>query len=176
MYYILSSFLLLFLIYGSFRTTRDKLHETFPIFGYFIGAHLLTWITSYMTGENNIDMEYLWRFSIYLEMFAIIPQLILIYKQRSIDVTMTYYLMMLGTYRAFYIINWIDRYQDDGFWEPISFFSGCVQTMIYLHFFFHIYPRVSRQIQPVEISKVMIINDNTNQKTENIVPLIHNVV
>ncbi len=174
-YYLLSSCLLLFLIYGLFRTTRDKLHETFPIFGYFIGAHLLTWVTSYITEESNIDMEYVWRFSIYLEIFAIIPQLILIYKQGFIDKIMTCYLMMLGSYRAFYILNWIDRYQNEQFFEPIGFFSGCIQTIIYLHFFVHIYPRMNKS-QPVEITKVVNVKENTNQKTENIIPLIHNVV
>ncbi len=174
-YYLLSSCLLLFLIYGLFRATRDKLHETFPIFGYLIGAHLLTWITSYFTGENNIDMEYFWRFSIFLEIFAIIPQLILIHKQGFIDKIMTYYIIMLGSYRAFYILNWIDRYQKEQFWEPIGFVSGCLQTIIYLHFFIHIYPRVNKY-QPVEIEKVPDIKEDANQKTENVVPLIHSVV
>jgi ER lumen protein retaining receptor len=178
-YYLLSNFFLLFLIYGLFRKTRDKLHETFPIFGYFIIAHILTWGTCYFTGHKEVDKELFWRFSIYLEMFAIIPQLSLIYKQGIISKTMTYYLMMLGSYRAFYILNWIYRYNTEHFLEPIGFFGGCIQTIIYLHFFVHIYPRLNNgnkyQVANVtkDFIKIIDMKEDINQTTKHDIPLIH---
>lgn len=180
-YYLLSSFFLLYLIYGLFRKTRDRSHETFPIFGYLIFAHILTWLTCYYTQHKQIDMEFFWGISVYLEIFAIIPQLILTYKQGTISKTMSYYLIMLGSYRAFYIINWIYRYNTDYTWYPIPFYSGCFQTIIYLYFFIRIYPRLN-QSQTIESTKdlIQIIdtqeNQILNQKTKDNMPLIHTFV
>ncbi len=182
MYYLFSNYLIVFLIYGLFRKTREKLQNSFPIFAYLIGAHFLTWSTCYLTDHKEIDKEFFWRFSIYLEMFAIIPQLCLIYKQGIISQTMTYYLLMLGSYRAFYILNWFYRYNTEHVLEPIAFLCGCVQTIIYLYFFVHIYPRLNNgnQKQSVEVTKDLInfidIKENITKKKIYDVPLIHNVV
>jgi ER lumen protein retaining receptor len=181
-YYLISNYFTLYLIYSLYRKTLDKLHETLPIFGYLIGAHILTWSTCYLTEHKEIDREFFWTFSIYLEMFAIIPQLTLIYKQGMISKTMTYYLLMLGSYRAFYILNWIYRYKMESFWEPISFFCGCIQTIIYLHFFIHIYPSLSNknEYQSVEDTqnfiKIIDTKENINQETKHDIPLIHTFV
>lgn len=148
-YYLISSYLLLLLVYVIFRKTRDQISKTFPIFGYFIIACLLAigtyWLDKYHS--SNEGLEFFWRCSIFLEIFAIIPQMNLIHKQGSIDKVMLYYIMMLGFYRAFYILNWFYRYQTEEIWEPIGFYSGCVQTLIYLVFFIHIYPRLNKQIK-----------------------------
>jgi len=173
---------MLYLIYGLYRNTRDKFHQTLPVFGYLIFAHILTWITCYVTEYKDIDKEFFWRFSIYLEIFAIIPQLSLIHKQGTISKTMTFYLLMLGSYRAFYILNWIYRYETESYWEPISFFCGCVQTMIYLHFFVHIYPSLSNgnEYQAVEDTQDFInivdTKENINQEKKYDMPLIHTFV
>jgi hypothetical protein len=47
----------------------------------------------------------------------------------------SYYLLALGSYRAFYLLNWIEREFDD-FWKPdtISVTCGIVQTALYLDF------------------------------------------
>ncbi|CAF3447982.1 unnamed protein product [Rotaria sp. Silwood1] len=127
-------------------------------------------------------MEYFWRFSIYLEILAIIPQLSLIYKQRTITKTMTYYLVMLGSYRVFYILNWIYRYNMEYYWDPISFYCGCIQTIIYIYFFICIYPQLNNenQYQSVDLTKDLIsavdTKENINQKSTYDIPLIHNVV
>ncbi|CAF2943486.1 unnamed protein product [Rotaria sp. Silwood2] len=127
-------------------------------------------------------MEYFWQFSIYLEMLAIIPQLSLIYKQRTITKTMTYYLVMLGSYRAFYVLNWTYRYNMEHYWEPISFFCGFIQTIIYIYFFIYIYPQLNNQnpYQSNDVKKDFISNvdnkENINQKSKHDMPLIHNVV
>lgn len=157
-YYILSHILILFLIYGLFRKTLDKSHDIFTIFGYLLCAFFLNWITCDFTVYRNIDLECLWQFSIYLEIFAIVPQLTLIYKQHSITTAMTYYLVMLGAYRGFYILNWIYRYQTENLWIPISFWCACVQMVIYAFFFVFIYPRLDKvnQSKTTNIAKYPI--------------------
>lgn len=172
-YYLFSNYLLLFLIYVVFRKTRDQLHNTFPIFGYFIIAHLLTWVTCSVEGRFQLDLDYFWRFSIYLEMLAILPQLSLIYKQGTIDKVMTYYIIMLGSYRAFYILNWLYRYHTENYWEPIAFCSGCVQTVIYLYFLVRIYPRLNQQIPSEPIGeKKEFVPEKLNYE----MPLVHTIV
>jgi ER lumen protein retaining receptor len=181
-YYLTTTYLLLFFIYGLYRDTRDKKHNTFPIFGYLIIAHMLNWSVCYLTGYKEIDKEFFRRFSIYLEMFAIIPQLHLIYQQGTFDKMMAYYLMMLGSYRGFYVINWIYRYNTEEYLEPIAFFCGFIQTVIYLSFFILIYPRLNNgnKCQAADVTKdgsvIVDIEENINEKTKYNAPLIHNVV
>ncbi|CAF0813330.1 unnamed protein product [Adineta ricciae] len=178
-FYLASHYLILILIYGIFRNTRDRSINTFPIFGYLICADLLTWSTCYMENIQQLDREFFWRFSIFLEMFAIIPQMTLIHKQGVISTMMSRYLMMLGSYRALYIANWIFRYCNEQFWEPIAFSCGCVQTMIYLCFFIHVYPRLNKakSCETMEIVKEKIsdISLSVNEKMDRDVPLIHDV-
>ncbi|CAF1667780.1 unnamed protein product, partial [Didymodactylos carnosus] len=87
----------------------------------------------------------LWKFSILLESVAIVPQLYLLKKQGVIDLSMSYYLLTLGSYRTLYIFNWLYRYQTEGYWNSLSFLCGCLQTMIYLHFFIYNYPKLSKK-------------------------------
>ena len=175
-YYLASHYLLLALIYGVFRNTRDRTVNTFPIFGYLIFAHLLTWGLCSATNLSYLDKEFFWRYSIFLEIFAIIPQLSLIHKQGTISQAMTYYVTMLGTYRALYIANWIRRYHDEQFWEPIAFFCGGVQTIIYLYFFVVIYPQLNKTKVATEVINSEETKEDLIRKMNNDVPLIHNIV
>lgn len=76
-----------------------------------------------------------WLFSIYLEAVAILPQLILL--QRRGMQNMLYYVVLLGAYRALYILNWVYR----AHYEPmythnwIVYVCGAVQVYLYLDFF-----------------------------------------
>jgi ER lumen protein retaining receptor len=48
----------------------------------------------------------------------------------------SYYLLCLGSYRGFYIINWIVRFadKDDRNFDPISVIFGIIQTALYVDF------------------------------------------
>lgn len=54
-------------------------------------------------------MEVLWSFSIILESVAIIPQLHMLKITGQAEALTRYYILALGSYRAFYILNWIYR-------------------------------------------------------------------
>ena len=43
---------------------------------------------------------------------------------------MSTYLLFLGTYKLFYIFNWILRYNNDGFYEYLVDISDCVETTL----------------------------------------------
>lgn len=52
-------------------------------------------------------MEILWTFSIYLEALAIIPQIFYVRKTGEAESLTIHYILALGSYRAFYILNWV---------------------------------------------------------------------
>ena len=77
----------------------------------------------------------LWTFSIILESVCVLPQLLLLRQTTVPTVIDSYYLVTLGSYRAFYILNWIVRAASEkGYWDPISWIFGVVQTALYLDF------------------------------------------
>ncbi|CAL5323503.1 unnamed protein product [Camellia sinensis] len=83
-------------------------------------------------------MEVLWTFSLYLEVVAILPQLVLLQHSRNIDNLTGNYIFLLGAYRALYIINWIYRFFTENHqvrWIP--WVSGLVQTALYADFFYY---------------------------------------
>lgn len=72
----------------------------------------------------------------YLEAVAILPQLYMICKTEKCPKWLLYYLISLVLYRCFYIINWIYRYLNEGFYDLISIVCGVLQAYIYVDFFF----------------------------------------
>lgn len=81
-------------------------------------------------------------FSLILESVCVLPQLLLLRQTTVPTVIDSYYLVALGSYRAFYILNWIEREFDD-FWkpDPISVTFGIVQTALYIDFAWVYYSR-----------------------------------
>lgn len=55
----------------------------------------------------------------------------------------SYYLICLGSYRAFYILNWIERLadKDERHFDPISVMFGIIQTGLYIDFAYVYYTR-----------------------------------
>ncbi|KAF7334775.1 ER lumen protein retaining receptor [Mycena sanguinolenta] len=85
--------------------------------------------------------EVLWSFSIVLEAFCVIPQLILLRETTTPTVITSYYLLALGSYRALYIPNWIYRYLLENTLDPIAVVFGVIQTAFYLDFAWVYYTR-----------------------------------
>ena len=81
-----------------------------------------------------ITFELPWTFSIILESVCVLPQLLLLRQTSVPTVLSSYYLLTLGSYRAFYIANWIYRFAHDGYYDLRPDFFGVVQTAFYLDF------------------------------------------
>ncbi|ERT02281.1 hypothetical protein HMPREF1624_00579 [Sporothrix schenckii ATCC 58251] len=80
--------------------------------------------------------NWLWSFSEILESVAVLPQLLLL-RQTSIPTVIdSFYLLALGSYRGFYILNWIARAADPEDDPPngLSVIFGIIQTILYLDF------------------------------------------
>ena len=79
----------------------------------------------------------LWTFSIILESVCVLPQLLLLRQTTVPTVIDSFYLLTLGSYRAFYILNWILRYaheEPNHRPEPVAVIFGIVQTAFYVDF------------------------------------------
>lgn len=87
--------------------------------------------------------EYLWTISIYLEAVAILPQLMMVHERAArtkgfVENLTSHYVFTLGGYRAMYLLNWIYRYfTEKSYFEPIVWFSGLIQTVVYCDFFYY---------------------------------------
>lgn len=83
---------------------------------------------------TDYDLQFSWTFSIILESTAVLPQLLLLRQTTVPTVIDSFYLATLGSYRAFYIVNWIVRGAKGKPNEPISIIFGCIQTALYIDF------------------------------------------
>jgi ER lumen protein retaining receptor len=88
-------------------------------------------------------IQNLWVFSEILESVAVLPQLVLLRQTTVPTVIDSYYLACLGSYRGFYILNWITRVADkkERHFDPVSVIFGVIQTALYLDFFWVYYSR-----------------------------------
>ncbi|KAE8450676.1 hypothetical protein EG329_006021 [Mollisiaceae sp. DMI_Dod_QoI] len=144
-FYILSSLYILFLMLRVYARTRER--ETawklgaLCLVGSAIGAPICMMIFTPKMYWGF--MEIFWTFSIILESTCILPQLLLLRQTTVPTVIDSYYLLTLGSYRAFYILNWIWREFDitDRKPDPISIIFGVVQTAFYIDFAWVYYSR-----------------------------------
>jgi ER lumen protein retaining receptor len=131
-FFLVSSFATVYLMYFKFRATNDKNHDSFRVEFILIPTAVLALVVNH----DFSPVEILWTFSIYLESVAILPQLFLITKTGEAETVTSHYLFALGMYRALYILNWIFRYYMENFLDLISVVAGCVQTILYCDFFY----------------------------------------
>ncbi|KAK2625503.1 hypothetical protein QTJ16_004815 [Diplocarpon rosae] len=144
-FYILSSLYILFLMLRVYARTRER--ETAWKLGAFclgasvIGAPLMMMI--FKKHQYWGWMEFFWTFSIILESTCILPQLLLLRQTTVPTVIDSYYLLTLGSYRAFYLLNWIWRELDisDRKPDPVSIIFGVLQTAFYVDFAWVYYSR-----------------------------------
>lgn len=83
-------------------------------------------------------MEILWATSIYLEALAILPQLIVLQRHGVVENLKANYVVTLGMYRGFYLLNWIYRYYHEPYYRQwLVWLAGFAQTLLYADFFYY---------------------------------------
>jgi len=137
-FFIGSSFYILYLMKFRFKATFDPNLDTFRVEFLLGGALLLAMIFNH---EFSF-LEILWAFSVYLESVAILPQLFMLQRTGEAETITTHYIFALGAYRALYVVNWIYRYWDEGYVDWIAWIAGTVQTALYSDFFWIYYKKV----------------------------------
>ncbi|KAI9047686.1 hypothetical protein LZ554_008396 [Drepanopeziza brunnea f. sp. 'monogermtubi'] len=144
-FYILSSLYILFLMLRVYARTREREKAwklgACCLVGSALGAPLVMMI--FKKNKYWGWMEFFWTFSIILESTCVLPQLLLLRQTTVPTVIDSFYLLTLGSYRAFYILNWIWREFDitDRKPDPISIIFGVVQTAFYVDFAWVYYSR-----------------------------------
>ncbi|KAL9101877.1 MAG: hypothetical protein Q9163_002922 [Psora crenata] len=101
------------------------------------GSIVLAPIFTVIARSKNIwSFEMTWTFSIILESVCVIPQLLLLRQTTVPTVIDSGYILTLGSYRALYILNWIDRFAHKKVrnpdWRAVMF--GIIQTAFYIDF------------------------------------------
>ncbi|KAH7651434.1 ER lumen protein retaining receptor protein [Dioscorea alata] len=116
------------------RRSYDKDQDTFR--HYFLVA--ASFVLALIFHDKFTFKEVLWAFSIYLEAVAILPQLVLLQRSGNVDNLTGQYVLFLGAYRVFYILNWIYRYfTEKNYTRWISWIAGIVQSALYADFFYY---------------------------------------
>lgn len=130
--YLMCSYATCYFIYFKFKQTYNSDNDKFRIEFILVPTAGL----AFLVNHHFEAIEILWTFSIYLESIAIMPQLQMINDTGEAESITSHYLFFLGSYRALYLINWIWRYYYEGFYDNIAVVAGCVQTVLYIDFFY----------------------------------------
>ena len=135
-FYILSSLYIIFLMMKVYARTRER-EKAWKLGAYCLGASvLLAPVVNVIAQRKGFSFfEMLWTFSIILESVCVIPQLLLLRQTTVPTVIDSFYLLTLGSYRAFYILNWIVRLASSEHhfeWRAVLF--GVIQTAFYVDF------------------------------------------
>lgn len=155
--YITTSAYIVFLMLKVYARTRERERAwklgIWSLGGSLVAAPVLTLALEGKSGLSLLEMSQCWEdtvvarhlltspvysFTLILEAVCILPQLLLLRQTSVPTVIDSYYLITLGSYRFFYIFNWIVRaVQEWGNLEPnfpISVLCGILQTALYIDF------------------------------------------
>ncbi|XP_051125893.1 ER lumen protein-retaining receptor A-like [Andrographis paniculata] len=98
----------------------------------------VSFLLALLVHEMFSFQEIVWAFSIYLETVTILPQLVLLQRSGNVDNLTGQYILFLGAYRLFYILNWLYYYFTGMYISRwIAFVGGLVQTALYADFFYY---------------------------------------
>lgn len=98
-----------------FEATYNKEEDNFRIELLIVPCAIL----AVLVNAQFTLLEVLWTFSIYLEAVAILPQLFMLQRRGEAETITAHYLFALGLYRGLYIVNWIYRYNTEGYYDAI---------------------------------------------------------
>mmetsp|Transcript_123968 Transcript_123968/g.246842 ORF Transcript_123968/g.246842 Transcript_123968/m.246842 type:complete len:225 (+) Transcript_123968:87-761(+) len=115
-------------------TTYDRSKDNFKHELYILPP---CFVIAVLTAHEWAIPEVMWTASIWLEALAIYPQLVLLQHQREVENLTSNFVGAMGAYRAFYILNWVYRYMEDGHYNWVVWCGGVVQTLLYADFFYY---------------------------------------
>ncbi|KZF24479.1 hypothetical protein L228DRAFT_228470 [Xylona heveae TC161] len=143
-FYLLSSFYVILLMLRIFPRTRER-ERAWKLGGYALAAAVILApiLTPIFEGKQSFrPLKILRTFSIILESVCVLPQLVLLRQTTVPTVIDSYYLLTLGSYRFFYLLNWIVRaLPPERHFDFIDVFFGIIQTLLYFDFFWVYYTR-----------------------------------
>ncbi|KAL8688119.1 MAG: hypothetical protein Q9218_005889 [Villophora microphyllina] len=137
LFYIGSSFYIILLMMRVYARTREREKAwkmgSFCLGGSAAAAPIVLLIFKHW--HEYSFHEVMWTLSEILESVCVLPQLLLLRQTSVPTVIDSFYLVTLGSYRGFYILNWIVRYfGTEHHFEPIATIFGIIQTAFYADF------------------------------------------
>lgn len=144
-FYIVSSLYILLLMMRIFARTREREMAwrmgAYALLGSLLLCPFITMIARETWGPPFSDIVV--NFSLILESVCVLPQLLLLRQTTVPTVINSYYLLALGTYRALYICNWIERFASAETVKPegVAVVFGILQTLLYVDFAWVYYTR-----------------------------------
>ncbi|KAL8834952.1 MAG: hypothetical protein Q9170_003529 [Blastenia crenularia] len=138
LFYIGSSFYIISIMTQAFARTREK-ERAWKLGGFSLGvsaaAAPLVLLVFRSWHPHYRFHEVMWTFSEILESICVLPQLVLLRQTSVPTVIDSFYLVTLGSYRGFYVLNWIVRFVGkERHFEPITTIFGIIQTAFYVDF------------------------------------------
>ncbi|MCJ1309387.1 hypothetical protein MMC25_003046 [Agyrium rufum] len=138
--YIFTSLYIIFIMMRVFARTRER-ERAWRFGGYCAAGSIMAAPFVMMIFEPKKMWsfgEVIWTFSIILESVCVLPQLLLLRQTTVPTVIDSFYLVTLGSYRAFYILNWIIRAAQEipthRYFDWIGPVFGIIQTAFYIDF------------------------------------------
>eukprot|EP00994_Dinema_validum_P003146 NODE_1723_length_863_cov_107.995086_g1355_i0.p1 GENE.NODE_1723_length_863_cov_107.995086_g1355_i0~~NODE_1723_length_863_cov_107.995086_g1355_i0.p1 ORF type:complete len:241 (-),score=72.83 NODE_1723_length_863_cov_107.995086_g1355_i0:141-776(-) len=147
LFFLLSSYYILFLLRVRFRASYDALGDSFSVWALIVPCAIVSVIVQFYTTKHwgswhNVLIDVCWVFSEFLESVAILPQLFMLQKTGSSETLTVHYLAALGGYRVFYVANWIYRYKVEHSKNWISWVQGTIQTLLDTDFFYNYFKMI----------------------------------
>ena len=130
---------------------HDKNLDSFNHYIFIYPGALVVTILFHLSGGYYEYFEYFWSFSIWLEAVAIIPQLLVVYKKKEVEMITGTYMACLGLYRFFYVINWIFIYLEGENLLWIKLVAGIIQTGLYIDFLYYYYISAKNTSESVKL-------------------------
>lgn len=122
--------------YQPLKSTYDKSLDTFNHWKLAVApcACLSVLITIILDHFLLVDYmgELLWRFSIFLEPFVLVPQLVLLLSYQEVESLTGGYIFGKSIYRSFYILNWIYRAHNERYYQhhPTVYVCGVLHSLV----------------------------------------------
>lgn len=142
-FYILSSFYILGIMQWIYARSRER-EIAWKIGAFILGGSFALSPFVMMIFEKYWGFRtWMWVFSQILESVCVLPQLLLLRQTTVPTVIDSFYLVTLGSYRAFYCLNWFIREFEVSGRKPstISIIFGIIQTALYIDFAWVYYTR-----------------------------------
>ena len=132
-YYFVSSFYTIYLIAFRYHDSYQQLLDKLPIIYVIIPSYVIGLIIA----RPWTPVEVFWAGSLFLEGFALLPQFYMLQLSRNIDSFTADYIATFGSYRAFYLVNWIYNLIVGGEVIWIFLITGSIQTLMFSQFFYY---------------------------------------
>jgi len=132
-FYVGSALAIVVIMLTKLKDTYTSRHDTFRN----IFIIILCIPFAYFSRPYKSFDSFLYAYSLWVESFAIIPQLLLLGRTTTNDIINREYIFFLGIYRLFYLLNWIYKLVTDTGKRPkVVWITGILQTVIYSDFIY----------------------------------------